>query len=158
MAFPKPGRVSVRALHTFTEQDLGGRILAIKSVWGKKPDTTANDLIDLSEDHDIDPFSNFVVEEVIQWLHKHVVTRLSKRIREENPWTEYNDKRWLKCTRSIITIIACVLPVLFISVLCSVRKTKWQLVAIGCFNILTSICLDIFTTAKRVEIFAVTAA
>lgn len=158
MAFLKPGRNSVRALSVFAEQDLRDRIIAIKPVWGKTADTTANDLISLSDAHHADAFSNFVVDKVIQWLHEHVVARLSRQTRKENPWTEYNAEKWLRCARSVITAIACLLPVLFIGVLSSVHTTKWQLLAIGFFNFLTSVCLDVFTTAKRVEIFAVTAA
>lgn len=158
MAFPKPSRNSVKALHHFTKTDLGGMIPAVQLIWGEEFDTSAEDLVSLRESRNVDAFSNFVVDDFIPWFHEHVFAKLSKRIREDNPWTSYNHELWLRYTSSSITVVACLLPVLFISVLCSVHTTKWRLLAIGCFNILSSVCLDLFTTARRVEIFAVTAA
>lgn len=160
MTFQEPNRTSLEELRFFNDEKLHSRILEVRAVWGSRmrPELQANDLIVLSESHEVDAFSKFVVEKVLPWLHQHIVRRFSKLVREENPLVEYNDHTWLRYTKSITTVIACLLPVLFISVLCSIHSLRSRLTAIACFNILSTICLDVFTTAKRVEIFAVTAA
>lgn len=160
LALPEPNRTSLRELCHFNEIDLHGRVLDARKVWGSRDqsDSSADDLVGLCELHEVDWFSKIMTEDFVQWLHEHIVRRWSKSVREENPLVEYNHRAWLRFTKLITTVVACLLPVLFISVLYSIRSMRSRLTAIACFNVLSTICLNVFTTAKRVEIFAVTAA
>jgi hypothetical protein len=160
MDFPEPNLYWLKELCYFNDKDLHGRIHEAPHIWGsgKSLKTRAKDLVALREPQDIDRFSKFLVEDVMQWLHQHILWRFSRTMREENPLIEYEYLTWMRCTNMITAVIACLLPVLFISVLSSIQSMRWRLTAIACFNILSTICLNVFTTAKRVEIFAVTAA
>jgi len=161
LAFPDPKWSSLQEVRYFNDIDLNGTIIEAHPVWGSIKHlgiTGANDLVGLREHAELDSFSKFLEQKVSQWFHRQVVYRFSKSVREQNTLTKYKYKTLLRSTALTTTIMACLLPVLSISVLYSIKSTKARLGAIAGFNILLSVCLDIFTTARRVEIFGVTAA
>jgi hypothetical protein len=63
-----------------------------------------------------------------------------------------------KCTYWITSIVASFVPVLSIVILYRIRSMEARLATIAVFNVLISVCMSVFAKARRVEVFAVTAA
>lgn len=73
-------------------------------------------------------------------------------------FTSYHDSSLYKLLSLLSTTIASVFPVLAIVLLHFVTKTSARLSIIATFTAMFSICLSLVTQARRVEIFAATAA
>jgi hypothetical protein len=161
LAFPDLKWNSLQEVRFFNDVKLDGIVQEAHPVWGSFTHvdiTGAKDLVGLCEHAEQDSFSKFVDRKVTKWFHRQVAYRFSKSLQENNPLTQYNYRTLLRSTALIVTIVACLLPILSISVLYSIKTMKARLGAIAGFNILLSVLLGVFTTAKRVEIFGVTAA
>ena len=70
----------------------------------------------------------------------------------------FKDSTLLQVTFWITTVIASLLPIASISVLCCVHSMLARLAIIAIFNVVVSLCLIAFTTAKRLDVFAIAAA
>lgn len=161
LALPAPKWSALQEVRYFNEIVLNGTVVDARDVWGSTTHlnvTGANDLIGLREHEEQDSVSKFVEHKVSQWFHRKIVYRFSKRCQQQNTLIKYNYRTLARSTALTTTMIACLLPILSISALYSIRSMKARLGAIAAFNVLLSVCLDVFTTAKRVEIFGVTAA
>lgn len=70
----------------------------------------------------------------------------------------YQDAKVLQITYWMTSVIASLIPIGSIIVLYKVHSMAARLGIIAGFNVLVSLCLSIFTDAKRAEVFAITAA
>jgi hypothetical protein len=127
-------------------------------VWGDRDNggIHAPDLAGLCPRERVDTFSRIVSENAI-YLFKCGLGRL-KKADDHLGQRVYFDTTVLKVTRWITSIMASLLPIASIIVLVHVNSLKTRLWTAGAFNVLISICLTLFTEAKRSEVFAVTAA
>lgn len=173
LAFPHPKVSSLEEIRYFNRVDLSGAIAESGIVWGSSPHFKASDehgiplssefigaddLIGLRDHDEQDSFSTFLEQKASQWFHRQIVYKFSSSVRKQNKLMTYKSQTVIRITTFMATIIACLLPIISISVLYLLKSMKGRLWAIAGFNILLSVCLGIFTTAKRVEIFGVTAA
>jgi hypothetical protein len=103
-----------------------------------------------------DIFSTWIVEKAI----KRVFLCCRHRIKPSEVYgmKGYEAQTFLRVTYWITSVIASVLPSASIIVLYCIKSTWVRLAALTVFNLLVSVCLTAFTTAKRSEVFAVTAA
>jgi hypothetical protein len=72
--------------------------------------------------------------------------------------SEYSDKHIALVARVVSTVVASLLPLLSIIVLFIVRDNVLRLVVIVILSALFSLSLALMTSARRIEIFAATAA
>lgn len=70
----------------------------------------------------------------------------------------YEDSTIYYITYWITSILASLIPIASIVLLYCVNSMRARLGIIAAFNVLVSICLMGLTNAKRVEVFAITAA
>ncbi|KAH9878258.1 hypothetical protein J1614_003475 [Plenodomus biglobosus] len=68
------------------------------------------------------------------------------------------DSSILKGTFWLTSLVASILPIASIVVLVHLKSQTARLGTIAGFNVLITLCLNIFTDAKRIDCFAVTAA
>jgi hypothetical protein len=68
------------------------------------------------------------------------------------------DDRVFKLTMWIISLIASMMPVISIVILIKMKALNSRLGVIAAFNALLSVCLLVFTDARRTDVFSVTAA
>ncbi|TID16889.1 hypothetical protein E2P81_ATG09446 [Venturia nashicola] len=120
--------------------------------------TSANDVVGLRDHDEQDSFSTFLEQKALQWFPRHIVSRFSESAQKKNKLSTYKSRTALRVTALTTTIVACSLPILSISVLYPLKSMKGRQGAIAGFNVLLSVCLGVFTTAKRVEKSGVTAA
>lgn len=128
-------------------------------IWGSTADKKghADDLIALLSRHDEDFFSRFMTEKASSKMLK-VRSFLKYRGSGKGRGLEsLEDDTMLRWTRHGTSILASVLPILSIIILYYVHSLEVRLGIIAAFNIVLSLCLTVFTTAKRTEIFAVAA-
>lgn len=125
-------------------------------IWGSVQERKrhSRDLITLCPRQKEDPFSSWVAEKVITKLF--CCLRFKKPSRKHGV-IGYYDSKVLKITYWITSILASLVPILSIIVLYSIHSMPKRLGMIAAFNVLISICLVAFTSAKRVEVFAVAA-
>ena len=74
-----------------------------------------------------------------------------------NALSEYSDARVLAVLEVINTVIACLLPTSSIVILYCVSSLRVRLGIVVAYQVLFSICLALFTQARRVEIFVAVA-
>jgi len=124
------------------------------SIWGstKEPKSFCPDLITLRPRHNEDIFSKWVTERAIMKLFKCGCHRL-KKVSRIHGVSGFKDSTLLQVTFWITTAIAS-----SISVLYYVHSMLARLAIIATFNVAVSLCLMAFTTAKRLDVFAVAAA
>lgn len=128
--------------------------------WGTFPDpeTHADDLITLKPRRDEDGFSNWITSKGIVKFLALGGARFGRPSAKHGGRVSFEDTTLLRITYCITSIIASLSPIVSIAVLYVVHSMKIRLVLIAVFNVLITLCLTIFTTAKRTEIFAVAAA
>jgi drug/metabolite transporter (DMT)-like permease len=68
------------------------------------------------------------------------------------------EDRVFKLTMWITSLIASMMPVISIAILIKMKELNSRLGVIAAFNALLSVCLIMFTDAKRTDVFSVTAA
>lgn len=100
---------------------------------------------------EIDPFTTWVFEKFNPWWHE-----LFKKYRtqSEDGGYEYDDAKLNRIVVNLTTVIASLLPTASIFALFYIRSTTMRLVFVLLFSLLFSAALTIFTSARRVEIFA----
>ena len=131
-----------------------------------------------------DPFSTFVVERLLGWVYETVCLRVCHGHRRKLRGTgntsggpgdversnstsatdsgptgfTINDSYILRLTSFLATALACLLPVASIVVLYYVEAMKVKLGLVACFTFALAMALAVFTTVRRSEVFATTAA
>lgn len=123
-------------------------------VWGSKvfrdEAEPAKDLVALKPRPESDPFSALIMEKCTPWLYQHL-TKLDKTV-------FVSDRKQLRYTAMITTIIASLLPIASIAILYSNKSIKARLALIAIFTFIFATSLVCFSTAKRTEVFSATAA
>lgn len=162
LAFPGPSKWDLNYVqHYLATKDMGPLALAGDDapIWGstKEPNSFCPDLITLRPRHNEDTFSRWVTERAIIKLFKCGCHRLMKVSRIHGV-PGFKDSTLLQVTFWITTVIASLLPIASISVLYYVHSMLARLAIIATFNVVVSLCLMAFTTAKRLDVFAVAAA
>ncbi|KAJ4350371.1 uncharacterized protein N0V89_008992 [Didymosphaeria variabile] len=132
-----------------------------KATWGlpEQPDLRAADLVTLKPRRKEDRFSNFVSEHAIRYVQWPLKLFQSKKKREEHHgMVTYKDRTIHRATYIIIGTLAGLAPILSIIVLTKLHTMKARLWTTAVFNVGIAFSLQLFTEAKRMDIFAVTAA
>lgn len=157
-----PGAYDMKYIQKYLETyEMGPLALTGRDsdIWGstENPESHADDLIALLPRHEEDFFSRFVTEKASSKMLK-VRSFLKYQGSGKGRGPEsFEDDTMLRWTRHGTSILASVLPILSIIILYYVHSLEVRLGIIATFNIVLSLCLTVFTTAKRTEIFAVVA-
>lgn len=104
-----------------------------------------------------DSFTRLVITRIIDAYHNVLGSRRKATDIENGIW-KYEEKVVIRIADMIGTLIGSMLPVLAIVVLYLVRGMRVRLGMVALFTMLFSVALVCITRAKRVEIFAATAA
>jgi hypothetical protein len=128
-------------------------------VWGtwEKHDDHVDDLITLLPRLGGDYFSRWMAEHAITFLHRTDLAKFMKPNRVSGE-VEYNDQSIFRVTLFITCMIASGIPIVSTGVLSTMTGLAARIGTVGAFSVLFSICLMIFTDARRAEIFALSAA
>lgn len=154
-----PGSYDLRYIQRYlVSEEMDNGVLTGKDadLWGSMADPNghASDLLALLSRHNEDFFSS--------WVTESVVDKLIELQRKRKPSTmrldDFTDKKLLRWTFMFASVLASALPILSIVILYWVRSIKVRLGLIAVFNIVLSFALAWFTSAKRAEVFAVSAA
>ena len=104
-----------------------------------------------------DVFTSWVTEKIMPRYHK-LIGYLLKSSEEHTGLFEYQDAKFNAVANTISIVLSSVLPPASIFALYYVHRTPVRLGLIIVFSALLAACLATFTSAKRVEIFAITVA
>ncbi|KAF2643692.1 hypothetical protein P280DRAFT_537296 [Massarina eburnea CBS 473.64] len=156
----RPDKFDLRDIQGFMNDDSMGLPLTgpDQSIWGSctEPDQFCKDgLVSLRPRERPDPFSKWLAEHAIMFRHR--VFKMFKSPDSVHGMIGYHDSSVFRLTAWLNGMIASVLPVVSIVCLINVGTVVSRLGVIAGFNILISICLRVFTDAKRKDVFAVTA-
>lgn len=159
---PDPSPHDLNSLQCFNDNDQeeGGADHELdRQVWGskRKPNSYAPDLMTLLARQEEDKFSTWATNNAVSHWLKLGLHRLS-RSNESHEGAVFNGEKILRLTYWFTSVIAATLPVVSIVALYNVRSMAVKLAMIAAFNLAVSTALTAFTTAKRAEIFAITAA
>ncbi|KAF2832478.1 hypothetical protein CC86DRAFT_462761 [Ophiobolus disseminans] len=167
-ALKEPDRFDLRDFQHFmgNEELMGVWALTDhdRDVWGSaiEPEATSIDLVGIQTRHKEDSFSKWVAEHAI-YLLRCGLARV-KRPDKRTGMVGYYESSVLKITFGLTSILASLIPIASIIVLVVLsprpidKAFRAQIATIAAFNVLISVCLTIFTDAKRTDVFAVTAA
>ena len=128
------------------------------SIWSGQ---NTGDLVALSgRPGERDLFANWMANTFITAFHRFVGRWIFPQYQndEETGFTEYNDAKIMAFLTTVVTLLSSMVPVTSTIVLYAVKGMRLRLAMIALFMILFSFILAIFTSARRVEIFAATAA
>lgn len=154
--------------------------LVTSLIWSEPTPATGLDLAASLPRKDVDGFSRWVASSFVPfWANYQDYRRTQKakkrqdvgkekgvdesvtKSREElakDTLTKYSERKILRFTSAISTIVACLLPVIAITVLTQVDGTRNLLLCISGFAVIFAAGLIFLGTASRVEIFGATAA
>ncbi|KAF9640983.1 hypothetical protein BFW01_g12789 [Lasiodiplodia theobromae] len=166
-----PGTSDLRYIQSYLQsEDMDNGILTGQDavLWGsiERPKEHAPDLLALlGRKSGEDFFSRWVTDSVadkmIELQQRLRLARPSGPSGEPQPLKDERmllDKKLLRWTFMLASGLASALPILSIVILYWVRSTEVRLGLIAVFNIVLSFTLACFTSAKRAEVFAVSAA
>ncbi|KAF4949946.1 hypothetical protein FGADI_8547 [Fusarium gaditjirri] len=108
---------------------------------------------------DSDPFTNFVKDVLVFIFHHLCGERLNaaRVVDVESGLASYSDSSLARASNLFTVIVSSALPVLTIFALNSLETTAQRIGLTVVFTVLFAVILELFTNAKRVEIFATTA-
>jgi hypothetical protein len=126
--------------------------------WGcpEFPDNHPPDLIGIKPRKKEDTFSRLVAENAVH-LFKCGLGRITRKDPQLGRKVYY-DTHVMKVTFVLTSMLASLIPIASIVLLRALQSMKNKMIAIAAFNVLISACLTFFTDAKRIDVFAVTAA
>ena len=117
-----------------------------------------NDLVALSvRKTDGDVFTSWISDVVMPKMHRWIMYRF-KKPDDATLLYDYRDSRFNMATNTISLVLSSLLPPASIFVLYAVKATAARLGLIMVFSAIFTACLALFTSARRVEIFAATVA
>ncbi|KAF2123919.1 hypothetical protein P153DRAFT_303310 [Dothidotthia symphoricarpi CBS 119687] len=158
--YPEPGRWDLHYIQDYLQNPRMGTLVLEgedSTIWGSMHNRTSHkpDLIALHPRAKKDPFS--------MWAAKTAISNLFCLARCLKPSAVhgtigYDDSTIYRITYWITSILASLIPIASIVVLYCVQSMPAKLGIIAAFNVLVSVCLMGFANAKRVEVFAITAA
>ncbi|GME63323.1 hypothetical protein GTA08_BOTSDO09333 [Neofusicoccum parvum] len=166
VASEPPSAQDLRYIQRYLESSEMDEFLTGKDadVWGSvdAPDDRAPDLLSLLPRHKEDFFSRWVMESAIEKLlelnqGRKPASAVPSTARRNN-LVGFKDDTVLRWTFILASMLASALPILSIAILYCVKSLKVRLGLIAVFNLLLSFSLAAFTSAKRTDVFAVSAA
>lgn len=162
LSLPEPSKWDLNDIqHYLTTKDMGPLALIgdDAAIWGSvlNPTSYCPDLVALRGRHNEDSFSKWVTEKMLLKLFLCGCAHWKKVSRRYGA-VGYHDSTLLQVTFWITSILASLLPIASITILCFVKSMAARLGVIAAFNLILSLCLTAFTTAKRTDVFAVAAA
>ncbi|ORY03043.1 hypothetical protein BCR34DRAFT_676114 [Clohesyomyces aquaticus] len=144
--------------HFLSSREMGPRCLIGEDigVWGSntKPKDYSPELVCLRPREDVDYFSRWVGSAAIKSLFKCGCARFDPHLGAKG----IQDRSLSQATFWVTSTIASLIPIVSIVVLACLHSLPARLATIAGFNLLTSVCLTVFTDARRTDVFAVTAA
>lgn len=150
--------------------------------WSQKAPPNKLDLVATRPPQNIDGLTHWVANNFVPFYHELRNTPWRKNVNDVektspipkekvfdekqdgiqsfNSLETYSEKRILKFTSSVATVIACLLPTLSIAILSKVHETEHLVIYIAGFTAIFAVGLMFLTNAatSRVEIFTATAA
>ena len=128
-------------------------------IWGSvhNRNTHEADIITLLPRKKEDMFTKLLIEKGTATFFKYGLDRFLKPS-PVHGLVGYEESTLSRLTYLIMTALASLVPVASIVILTFVSSLKLRLGVIAIFTVLLSFCLGFFTSAKRAEIFALTAA
>jgi hypothetical protein len=128
-------------------------------IWGnyEEREEHADDLIALRPRQEVDMFSGWLAEHPISYLKRLKILKF----RKPDPvlgMRAYRDASIYKTTFWVTSVLASLIPKISIVVLVALKSKKARIGTVGAFNLLISVCLTVFTDAKRADVFAISAA
>lgn len=165
-SLPEPDPYDLKDLQMWLRRPtMGNRALigADCEVWGEEDSSRKynKDLFVLRPRQAVDPFSKWIINKCIVWLHHRILRPLNIFKGDIDPETgiaTYKEESLLGIGAFIGTLFASMLPVAPIALLYCVKSVSGRVGVIAALNLVFCICLSQFTTAKRVEMFAAAAA
>ncbi|GME46450.1 uncharacterized protein LTHEOB_5762 [Neofusicoccum parvum] len=163
LSMKKPGTYDMDFIQRFIASNDSGAPYALtgidSEVWGscECPKDRANDLVALRPRHEEDWFSKWVTGKGISKFFDLGCAR-NRKPSPDHGFVGYEDTSLLRITYNITSVLASLLPIASIVILYCVQPMKIRLAIIAGFNIVLSLCLIAFTTARRADVFAVAAA
>ena len=115
------------------------------------------DLLVTTPDQLSDSFTRHVVSRLVEFYHQVFGSRHKPTDVENGIW-KYEEKVVLRAADIIGTLISSLLPIVAVVVLYCVKDMLVRLGMVALFTVLFSLALVLVTKAKRVEVFAATAA
>jgi hypothetical protein len=116
------------------------------------------DLIALRARRAEDPLGTFFLSRVFLWWHNCIGHRIKKPVDEESQYFEYEDKYVLRVANTLGSVISSALLVGSIIALYFVDNMLLRLGIVAAFTQVFSLVLILATSARKIEVFAATAA
>ena len=119
----------------------------------------ASDLVTMSREaveHDF--FSRWLSDQVLDKFHSLIGRRLKHPVDEEAGIYHYRKMHLRAVSHLVGVVLASVIPAASIFTLYYIQSPVNRLICLLGYSALFSVCLALFTSARRVEIFAATAA
>jgi hypothetical protein len=128
-------------------------------IWGSVTDqhNRCEDLICIVRPEKEDPFSRWCLDKVMAAFFACGGHRFRKPDKVTGAIVYQRDKI-LRITYYITTALSSLLLILSITILWVVTSMSARLALIASLNLVVSLCLAVFTTAQRPQVFAITAA
>ncbi|KAI1070475.1 hypothetical protein LB507_006734 [Fusarium sp. FIESC RH6] len=160
---PTPQKSQLEALQDWLTDSKGGDNFTAKmggtELYTWKP-TDVTKYVSLHQPaQDSDPFTRFIMGVMARVFHRifsHKV-KTGRVVDLESGLTSYSDSNLIKASNLIAVMVSSALPVLTIFVLNTLPSTTLRLGLTVLFTVVFAVVLEIFTSAKRIEIFAATA-
>ena len=162
LAMTRPSDIDLGYIQNYlASKEMGPFALAgiDSEIWGSIHNRKGHeaDIVTLFPREKSDMFTKLVMEKGTATLFKYGLDRFLKPS-PVHGLVGYEESTLSRLTYLITTALASLLPVASIVVLTFVPSLKLRLGFIAIFTVLLSFCLAFFTSAKRAEIFALTAA
>ncbi|KAL1600692.1 hypothetical protein SLS60_007080 [Paraconiothyrium brasiliense] len=164
LSYPEPDQYDLKYMQRFLHSKHHMDLCLLgpdATIWGSlsEPHSHSPDLASLRPRKKEDPFSNWVVDNAITKLVRCGCACFLRSSRADmRGIIGYEDEKVMQITYWMTSVIASLLPIGSIVILYKVQSMAARLGIIAAFNVLVSLCLSVFTNAKRAEVFAVTAA
>jgi hypothetical protein len=162
MKLPAPENWDLHYLQNYlASKDMGPYALMGRDagLWGFASDRDSHkpDLVALQPRTERDAFSMWAARKAVGRLFTYCFARFVKPSRTHG-LVGIEDTVVYRVTYGITSILASMIPIVSIIALYYVDSVPARLATIAAFNLLISICLMGLASAKRAEIFAITAA
>ncbi|KAA8643738.1 uncharacterized protein ATNIH1004_010512 [Aspergillus tanneri] len=153
----EPNKNDLRTLHNWLASSEGGNYFLKGSevfMWDDEKDLAK--VFNPPGERLDDPFSKWLTSNVLQWYHALWGHR-RKTVNLESGMSQYHDLSLIRISTVVATTASSILPLLAVLVLWYVKDTVHRILVMIGFTTLFAASLAIFTSARRIEIFAATA-
>jgi hypothetical protein len=130
-----------------------------RQIWGSTTNRQqrAPDLVSIQAVHRGDAFTQWFALKIVPKALGTCCVRYRKPSRATG-LVSHNQESLLRLTHFVTGVLASLLLTVSIIVLWFIHSPNGRLGTIAAFNLVLSVCLSVFTTASRAEIFSITAA